>query len=51
MRDIDFFMHPKSNWQRRYEALRASFVERLSDAVVADKFGYKPSYPIHYART
>jgi len=44
MRDIDFFMHPKSNWQRRYEALRASFVERLSDAVVADRFGYKPSY-------
>ena len=44
MKDIDFFVHPKTNWQRRYEALRASFVEKLSDAVVADRFGYKPSY-------
>jgi len=44
MRDANFFMHPNANWQRRYEALRASFVERLSDAVVADRFGYKPGY-------
>ena len=44
MRDANFFMHPNANWQRRYEALRASFVERLSDAVVADRFGYNPGY-------
>ena len=44
MRDANFFTHPIGNWQRRYEALRASFVERLSDAVVADRFGYKTSY-------
>jgi transposase len=44
MKNADFFIHPKANWQRRYEAMRASFVERLSDAVVADRFGYKPDY-------
>jgi hypothetical protein len=44
MRDASFFINPNANWQRRYEALRASFVERLSDAVVADRFGYKPGY-------
>ncbi|MCI0480995.1 MAG: transposase, partial [Candidatus Dadabacteria bacterium] len=31
-------------WQRRYEALRASFVERLPHKIVADKFGYSPGY-------
>jgi transposase len=44
MRDVSFFTHPKSDWQRRYEALRASFVDRLSAAAVADRFGYKPGY-------
>jgi len=44
MRDATFFTHPLSDWQRRYEALRASFVERLPAAVVADRFGYKPGY-------
>lgn len=44
MRDATFFTHPKSNWQRRYEALRASFVECLPDKVVAQRFGYSPSY-------
>ena len=39
-----FFTHPKSDWQRRYEALRASFVDRLPATAVADRFGYKPSY-------
>lgn len=44
MRDASFFTHPRSDWQRRYEALRASFVDRLPTAVVGDRFGYKPSY-------
>ncbi len=44
MRDATFFTHPKADWQRRYEALRASFVERLAAGAVADRFGYKPGY-------
>lgn len=44
MRDAKFFIHPKFNWQRRYEALRAMFVDRLSHKAVADKFGYTPGY-------
>ena len=49
MIDASFFTHPHADWQRRYEALRASFVDRLSAAAVADRFGYKPSY-IHLLR-
>ena len=44
MRDAKFFIHPQFNWQRRYEALRAMFVDRLSHKAVADKFGYTPGY-------
>ena len=44
MRDDKFFLHPIHDWQKRYEALRASFVERLPAKVVADKFGYSESY-------
>ena len=44
MRDATFFTRPAHDWQRRYEALRASFVERLPAAVVADRFGYSPGY-------
>lgn len=44
MRDATFFTHPKTDWQRRYEAVRASFVERLPAAAVADRFSYKPGY-------
>jgi len=44
MRDAKFFKHPQFEWQRRYEALRASFVERLPHKVVADTFGYSPGY-------
>jgi len=44
MKDAKFFTHPKIEWQRRYEALRASFVDRLPHKVVADKFGYSPGY-------
>lgn len=44
MSDSSFFTHPQADWQRRYEALRASFIDRLPAAAVADRFGYKPSY-------
>lgn len=44
MRDARFFTHPDHEWQRRYEALRASLVDRLPDKVVADRFGYSAGY-------
>lgn len=44
MRDEKFFLHPTHEWQRRYEALRASFVDRLPAKVVGEQFGYAPSY-------
>jgi transposase len=44
MRDIDFFLHPVHEWQRRYEALRASFVDRLPAKIVAERFGYSAAY-------
>jgi len=49
MRDVTYFTNPKHDWQRQYEALRASFVERLPAKVIADRFGYSPSY-IHLLR-
>jgi transposase len=44
MRDATYFTHPTHDWQRRYEALRASFVDRLPTAAVADRYGYTPGY-------
>lgn len=44
MRDASFFNNPIHDWQRRYEALRAIFVDRLPSKVVADKYGYSPGY-------
>jgi transposase len=44
MRDENFFLHPVHDWQRRYEALRASFVDRLPARVVAERFGYSVAY-------
>jgi transposase len=44
MRNEDFFLHPVHEWQRRYEALRASFVDRLPAKVVAERFGYSAAY-------
>ncbi len=44
MRDEKYFIHPGTDWQRRYEALRASFVERIPDKVAADRFGYTNGY-------
>jgi len=49
MRDASYFTHPIHDWQRRYEALRASFVERLPAKVVADRFGYTAAY-VHLLR-
>ncbi len=47
--DASFFTHPKDPAQRIYEALRASFVERLPAAIVARRFGFTPSY-VHLLR-
>jgi len=44
MNGADYFKHPKTDWQRRYEALRAAFVERLSDKLIAERYGYSPGY-------
>jgi len=44
MRDEKFFLHPVHEWQRRYEALRASFVDRLPAKAVAERFGYSATY-------
>ncbi len=44
MRDASFFTRPATPWQRRYEALRASFVERLPAQLVAERFGFSPGY-------
>ena len=49
MADEKFFLHPGQKWQRRYEALRASFVDRQPARVVADRFGYSQSY-VHLLR-
>jgi transposase len=41
MRDgAEFFTEPANATQRRYEAMRAYFVEEMSAAGVADRFGY-----------
>jgi len=49
MADASFFTHPGRDWQRRYEALRASLVERLPAPIVAERFGYTTGY-IHLLR-
>jgi transposase len=36
----DFFLRPSDPMQKRYEALRASFVHGLSTSEVARRFGY-----------
>jgi len=42
--DEKFFLRPTANWQRRYEALRTSMVERLPAEAVARRFGFTTSY-------
>jgi hypothetical protein len=44
-----YFKHPKADWQKRYETLRASFLDRLSAKIVADRFGYTAGY-VHLLR-
>jgi len=44
MRGEEYFKHPEHEWQRRYEALRSSFVDRLPDRVIADRFGFSCGY-------
>ena len=44
MANEKYFLHPTHEWQRRYEALRASFVERLPARIVANRFGYTENY-------
>lgn len=44
MQDASFFNNPIHDWQRRYETLRAIFIDRLPSKVVADKYGYSPGY-------
>jgi hypothetical protein len=38
-----FFLQPRSTSHRRYEALRAVFIEGQPSAEVAVQFGYKPA--------
>ena len=38
-----FFLEPGQSTHRRYEALRAIFVEGLPLDQVADRFGYRPA--------
>jgi transposase len=44
MRDETFFTKPVGTWQRRYEALRAFFVDRLPAQRVAERFGFTAGY-------
>jgi hypothetical protein len=38
-----FFLEPQQTFHRRYEALRAFFVEDRPVAEIAAQFGYKPT--------
>ena len=44
MRDAAYFTKPTLPWQRRYEALRASFVDRLPARIVGERFGFTEGY-------
>ena len=44
MENETYFLHPVHDWQRRYETLRASFVERWPVRIVAERFNYSPDY-------
>lgn len=44
MQDATFFTQPVLTWQRRYEALRAFFVDRLPTQLVAERFGFSAGY-------
>jgi transposase len=40
---VDYFRHPKEPAQRRYEALRAYYLESLTQEEAAKRFGYSPA--------
>ena len=42
-RCCQFFLQPHNIWHRRYEALRAYFIEGRPLADIADQFGYRRS--------
>jgi len=44
MRDATYFTKPLTDWHRRYEALRASFVDRLPAQIIAERFGFSAAY-------
>ena len=44
MRDATFFTRPAFEWQRRYEALRSSFVDRQPAKNIAERYGYSAAY-------
>ena len=44
MQGANFFTKPVLTWQRRYEALRAFFVDRLPTQIVAERFGFSSGY-------
>jgi len=46
---VDYFRHPQDPGQRQYEALRASFLDRLSARGVAERFQMSPGY-VHLLR-
>ena len=39
----EYFLEPSDPAQRRYEAMRAYFVDGLAAAAVAERFGYSPA--------
>lgn len=41
-REVRFFLEPQNDVQRRYEALRAFYVDRLRSEEAAHRFGYTP---------
>jgi len=49
MHDANYIINPIHEWQKRYEALRAPFVDRLPTQAVAQRFGYTIAY-IHLLR-
>lgn len=49
MNPRDYFRHPRDPGQRQYEALRASFLDRLSARAVGQRFQMTPGY-VHVLR-
>jgi transposase len=49
MDPVKYFRHPQDPGQRQYEALRASFLERLSARGVAERFAISPGH-VHVLR-